>query len=393
MRSMVIDESRKTKDRPSDSKLLSTLNDSGLSSLSEAVSFPLSYSQTGVYFECMKNPTSTLYNIPMRARLPMEITDEQLRVAVKTIANNHPELFVSFRTNDTGVEQVVDRNRTLKIDSYQLKEADLDTFRAEFVRPFNLSNDLLCRFAIVRTEQALYLYSDIHHLVCDGGSYNIFFDELCSLLNGGGIEPEMSSYAQFVAEEKEAESGAEYVVAKEFFHSRLAEVEGPTEIPADLTNPKAGEIGQVYAPMDMRAAEQLAQAAGVTPAGATLAAVFYALARFAATDELCITTISNGRSNLKVANTMGMFVNTLALSTKIGSGDVLTFVRETGENFEQTLQHENYPFARIAADYDLAAEIMYAYQIGVLSDYTVRGQKITTESMELNVPKFSISSM
>ena len=365
-------------------------NQAGLESLL-LTPYPLSYSQTGVYFECMKNPTSTLYNIPTRARLPMDITDDQLRAAVETIVNNHSELFVHFRTNDTGVEQVIDRTQVLKIDLHQLKEADLDTFSAEFVRPFNLTNDLLCRFAIVRTEQALYLYSDIHHLVCDGGSYNIFFGELCTLLNGGEIEPEMCSYARFVAEEKEAETSDEYAAAKDFFHSRLAGVEGPTEIPADLTNPKDGEIGQVYAPMDFAAAERLAKAAGVTPAGATLAAVFYTLSRFANAEDLCITTISNGRSNLKVANTIGMFVNTLALSTKIGSGDVLTFVRETGENFEQTLAHENYPFARIAADYDLTAEIMYAYQIGVLTDYQVRGRKLLTENMELNVPKFKIA--
>ncbi len=352
---------------------------------------PLSFAQTGVYFECMKNPTSTLYNIPMRARLPLEITDEQLCTAVEKVAANHPELFVHFRTNDTSVEQVIDDSREIKVDCVEIKESELETFRAEFIRPFNLSNDRLCRFAVVRTEQALYLYSDIHHLVCDGGSYNIFFDELCTLLNGGRIEPEMYSYARFVADEKEAETGAEYAAAKDFFHSQLAEVEGPTEIPADLTNPTDGEIAQVYAPMDFAAAERLAKAASVTPAGATLAAVFYTLGRFANADELCITTISNGRSNLKTANTMGMFVNTLALSTKIDSRDVLTFVRETGENFEQTLAHENYPFAQIAADYDLTAEIMYAYQIGVLANYEVKGQKVATESMELNVPKFKIA--
>ncbi len=354
-------------------------------------SFPLSHAQTGVYFECMKNPTSTLYNIPMRARLPREISDEQLRAAVLQVASNHPELFVHFRTNDTGVEQVVDRSQELTVESRELKESELDAFRAEFVRPFNLSKDLLCRFSIVRTEQALYLYCDVHHLVCDGASYDVFFGELCALLNGETIDREMCSYAQFVADEQAAVTGEEYAAAKEFFHSQLAQVEGVTELAADLTNPKDGEIGQVYAPIDLPAAERLAQGAEVTPAGVTLAAVFYTLARFANADELCITTISNGRSNLKMANTMGMMVNTLALSTKITDQTVQDFIRETGAKFEQTLAHENYPFAQIAADYDLTAEIMFAYQLGVLSEYKVGGQTVETENMELNVPKFKIA--
>ena len=352
--------------------------------------YPLSHAQTGVYFECMKNPTSTLYNIPMRARLPLAISDEALRAAVTQVVNNHPELFVHFRTNDTGVEQIIEKQE-LKIESRELKDSELETYRAEFVRPFNLSKDLLCRFSIVRTEKALYLYCDVHHLVCDGASYDVFFNELCALLDGGSIDKEMCSYAQFVADEQAAQTGEDYAAAKEFFHSQLAEVEGVTELAADLTNPKDGEIGQVYAPIDLHAAERLAQGAEVTPAGVTLAAVFYTLARFANTDELCITTISNGRSNLKMANTMGMMVNTLALSSKITDQTVQAFIRETGAKFEQTLAHENYPFAQIAADYDLTAEIMFAYQLGVLSEYKVGGQLIETENMELNVPKFKIA--
>ena len=352
--------------------------------------YPLSHAQTGVYFECMKNPTSTLYNIPMRAKLPLDIDDETLRAAVTQVVNNHPELFVHFRTNDTGVEQVVEEQE-LKVESLKLKESELEAYRAEFVRPFNLSKDLLCRFAIVRTEEALYLYCDMHHLVCDGASYDVFFNELCALLDGGSIDSEMCSYAQFVADEQAAKDGDEYAAAKEFFHSQLSQVEGVTEIAADITNPKDGEIGQVYAPMSLPAAETLAQQAGVTPAGATLAAVFYTLARFANADDLCITTISNGRSNLKMANTIGMMVNTLALSSKIADQTVEDFIRETGIHFEETLAHENYPFAQIAADYDLTAEIMFAYQLGVLSEYRVKGQVIPTENMELNVPKFKIA--
>ena len=123
-----------------------------------------------------------------------------------------------------------------------------------------------------------------------------------------------------------------------------------------------------------------------------LSAVFYSLSRFAGSDEVCITTISNGRSNLKVANTMGMFVNTLALYSKIGNPSVQEFIHESSDTFEQTLANENYPFARIAADYGLKADIMYAYQIGVLSDYSVGGKQVTVDStLELNVPKFKIA--
>ena len=368
-----------TKEQPQDSNLSSSIP-----------SVPLSYAQTGVYFDCMKNPTSTIYNIPMWARMPKCVTPEQLEDALRQVAANHPELFVHFHTNDTEVIQEVEMSE-LNVERVEKKEEELETYRAEFVRPFNLSKDRLCRFSIVQTEAALYLYCDMHHLVCDGASYDIFFKELCTLLNGQTIEPELSSYAQFVQEEKAAEKTPAYEEAKAFFHSRLGDVEGVTEISSDLTNPQNGQIGQVHAPMDLSAAERLAHETGVSTASVALAAVFYALSRYANTEQVCITTISNGRSKLQMAQTIGMLVNTLALSTKIGQQHVREFLKETGDRFEQTLRHEYYPFAQIAADYDLTAEIMFAYQIGVLSDYKIQGVSLRPESMELNVPKFKIA--
>ena len=365
------------------------------SPMSEA---PLSFAQTGVYFECAKNPTSTLYNVPICLQLPLKTETEALRQAVRTAISNHPGLFVHFVTTEKGVTQTVDTDLLtqageLAIEELQQTEQELAAYKYTFVRPFNLAKDFLCRFAIVRTEKAVYLLCDIHHLVCDGASYDLFIHELCDLLEGKSIEPEICSYNQFVAEQKEAESSAEFAAAQAFFAERLSGIENITELPADLTNPHSpGENARVYVPFDMQTAEQLAGKEGITPAAVLLAAVEYTLARFGGSDDICLTTISNGRSNVRVSNTMGMFVNTLALTAKIGQQRVADFIHETAESFEATLAHENYPFARIAADFDIKAEIMFAYQMGVISELRVFGEPVyADETMELNVPKFKIA--
>ena len=364
------------------------------SSDNAASSAPLSYAQTGVYFDSMKNPTSTLYNTPVCLTFPVETDVETLKKAVVKAAENHPALFVQFMTNETGVVQVIgDRDTPVEVEDYTMSEEEALAFRHGFVRPFNLSKDRLFRLAAIHTEKALYLYCDIHHLVCDGYSYDLFIHEICDLMDGKEIEPEMCSYNQFVTEQKAAEQSKAFAEAAEFFKKSLGEVEEITELAPDLTNPRPqGENGRVWAPIVWDDAEQLAKQQGVKPSAVLLSAVFYSLARFSGNDHVCITTISNGRSNLKVANTMGMFVNTLALSSKIGSQTVQEFLHESADTFEQTLAHENYPFARIAADFGLKADIMFAYQVGVLSDYRVGGKKVLAdETMELNVPKFKIA--
>ena len=355
---------------------------------------PLAYSQEGVYFDSMRNPTSTLYNTPVCLQFPLDTDTEALRQAAVKAAANHPALFVQFVTGENGVVQERgDREAPIEVPEAAMTEAEALDFRHGFVRPFNLAKDRLFRFQIVKTEKAVYLYCDIHHLVCDGYSYDLLIHEICTLMDGGEIEPEICSYAQFVREQKAAENGEAFAKAAAFFKERLGGVENVTEVAPDLVNPRPqGENAKVSAPIQWEDAERLAKAVGVNPSAVLLSAVFYSLSRFSGSDDVCITTISNGRSNLKVSGTMGMFVNTLALASKIGTQSVKDFIRESADTFEQTLSHENYPFAKIAADYGLKADIMFAYQMGVLSDYRVGGQKVLAdETMELNIPKFKIA--
>ena len=129
----------------------------------------------------------------------------------------------------------------------------------------------------------------------------------------------------------------------------------------------------------------------VTPAHLFLAATSYVVSRYTNNRDVYLCTVSSGRSNLKIADTVGMFVNTLALGLSIDDVTVSEFLKTASNTFDQTLRHEDYPFARIATDYGFKPAIAYAYQVGVLSEYTVNGKPIGQELLELNVPKFKIN--
>ena len=52
--------------------------------------FPLSYAQTGVYVECIKQPQSTIYNIPVKVAFPKDTDAARLAEAAKTLVRIHP---------------------------------------------------------------------------------------------------------------------------------------------------------------------------------------------------------------------------------------------------------------------------------------------------------------
>ena len=353
---------------------------------------PLSYAQMGVYVDCMKQPTSTVYNIPSITRFPKGTDVQLLAKSVETLIKSHPQFQVHFGSEGSDIVQIVDASQPLDVKQSKLSEAELEKYKVEFVKPFNLRQGPLYRMEIVTTEKDVYLLVDVHHLIFDGGSLDLFMNQLCDLMNGNEIEAESISYAGFVADEKAAEGSPNYLEAKNFFQERLGKVEGVTEVPSDLTNPiEQGVVNRTFCKLDFDSIETFCKKNNLSPAHLVLASVFYSLSRFTNNEQICITTISNGRSDLRIRNTVGMFVNTLALSAQIGEQKVMDFLKETSKNFDETLSHEKYPFAQIANDYDLSAEIMFAYQMGVIDQYLVNGQRLEIESLELDTPKFRIA--
>ena len=363
----------------------------------ESLSVPLSYAQTGVYFDCLKNPTVIQYNIPQMITFARDTDTVSLSEAIRTLVGKHPELTVHFNQTDEGIMQIVNPELTTDIPVKAMSEEQLEQYKQEFVRPFDLAMGPLFRFGIVTTPQAVCLLFDVHHLVFDGGSADIFLSQLCDILNGSPVDDEIISYPAYVMAEKKAEDSKEYQVARDFFRKQLSAVETATEVRSDLQNPVTGTVSEAIVPLDFDGIQSQLSTLNaelltvVTPAHLILSAVYYTLSRFANSEQVCITTVSNGRSDLRIRNTVGMFVNTLAITATIGNQTVKDFLIEVSDNFDETLSHENYPFAQIAADYGLTPEIQFVYQIGIASEYSVGNTLLKRETLGIQTPKFPIT--
>ncbi len=368
-------------------------------------SAPLSYAQTGVYFDCLKNPTSTVYNIPYLLTFPTGTDAMRLADAVEKAVRSHPELHVHFTTEEDNIVQTTDGSVELSFSQgrggviTEMSDEQLQDYKNEFVRPFNLQKAPLYRFEVVKTEHSVHLLMDIHHLVFDGGSADLLIRQICALLEGQSIEQETYTYLDFVADQKAAEDTEAFRSAKQFFAERLQTCEGASEIPSDLPKSAAdgndselqGFIGEAVCKPDFDKVAAFCRQQDITPAHLFLAATAYVVARYTNNRDVFLCTVSSGRSNLHIADTVGMFVNTLALGLTIDDVSVGEFLHSVSDTFDQTLRHEDYPFVRIASDYAFRPAIAYAYQVGVLSDYTVGGQTVAQELLELNVPKFKIN--
>ncbi|MCQ2342320.1 MAG: amino acid adenylation domain-containing protein [Paludibacteraceae bacterium] len=357
--------------------------------------FPLTFAQQGVYADCMMNPGTTVYNIPMDITLPKSIGVERLQQAVEKVLSLHPMLFAQFAENEDG-ETVQSfplscRRRTdgEPTASREMSEQLLTDYKTHFVRPFDLKKDTLFRSEIIETEKTLHWLLDVHHLVCDGGSEDVLLQQVLAILRGNEPSAENCSYQQFAQLQAEQDARGEMDEHKRYFDAMLQEMEDTTEVPGNRTEGK-GHIRECYLPIPAELTCMNTNAEAWNDATFWFAATAYTVGRYAGVKDIYMTTVSNGRQDPEIAETVGMFVNTLPVAAHIRDQKVRDYLRETALMFHNTIAHENYPFARIAADYGYTANTTYAYQLGIIANNEIDGQAVSIESFGLDTPKFNL---
>lgn len=355
--------------------------------IQHANSCRLSFAQQGVYAECQASPESVRYNLPFVMKFPKGISEKQLEDAVRTLIKAHEYILCRFIADSS--DEIIQEPIPDYVPVIPVKEMTKDEFEAykkDFVRPFDLEKGPCVRFEIVNTGE-LNLLLDMHHLVSDGATVDMFFRQVCEALDGKAPENENYTYYDFASEEKIEDE------TEEFFKGQMAEVEEATELIPDVFKEGLPHLEKnVSVETDIKSVKELAGKNGVTPAAVYLAACYITFGRYVCEDNVSIITISNGRSNVKLGNTFGMFVNTLPLVTTLDHHEkTADFIKRVAVNFSDTIEHENYPFARIASLYDFHPCISYAYQIGVMNDYKVKSGSVTISGLELDMAKVPVS--
>ena len=348
----------------------------------------LTFQQEGVYFDCMKAPHETLYNIPMLWRFPEGVTPEAVRDAAVAVLKAHPSLNTVFRQIEGKVYAVpVELEPQVSMDKTE-EPVVAESFRETFVAPFKLSEAPLYRVKVLDTPEGVVLATDFHHLIFDGASYDIFGKQLAAALQGTQPEAEKFTYAQYAAAQKEEVGSASYEQDKAFFAEQLSGLEEASEILSDMpAHEGKGREEYVAETVQAPGIAERCKALGITPASYFLAATYMAISAFTGKRKVYLCTVSGGRGKLKTAGTMGMFVNTLALSGDVRPGTVDDYLKAVHADFSESLRHENYPFSLVASDFGFQPQIMLAYEVGVVEGYT----GMRSEVLETGYPKFPVS--
>lgn len=341
---------------------------------------PLSYTQYGVYSECMKQPDSSFYNIPLLYAFPADFSARRLADAVESVLRSQPYVFAQITVKDDDIVQTRKSPEDFSVSVKEIPEEHIREYLSAFDVPFRLMDSRLFKTEVIKSEKAVYLFAVFHHIIFDGTSADLFIHAVKEAYEGNVPETAVSDYFDYTVGERNARGGDRYNSAEKYFAEMLEGCESASEITPDLNGTaESGGTAMVSVRLDMDKIGKFCNENGFTPAHLTLAAALYVTMRFTDGTGAYINTISSGRGDARFSNDFGMFVKTLPIGTEIGGISALDFVKKAKELLTGAVDNELYPYSEVCRKFGYAPKIMFAYQVGVTEELTVDGAMVKTE--------------
>ena len=346
--------------------------------------YPLTKTQEGIFVECVSKANSTNYNIPYLFKLDKKMDLVKLKDAVAKAIDNHPYLKSILHMNDNGDILARRNNNPAKVEIIK-KDIDIKSL----VRPFAILDSTLYRVEIYEGKEN-YLFLDFHHILCDGSSEAIILGDIDKAYLGEELTPETYSGYEVALKEKDDLASDKLAKAKEYYNNVLKDVDGEYTLKKDLKVKEESKLKSIdyELELDNELVSKFVESNKLTNNALFNFAFAFTLSKFIYKDDSLYETIYNGRKSSKVMNSVSMFVKTLPVYIKYQEEDlVLSKVKEMQELLSGLEENDLYSFGDVASDYNLKADIIFAYQGDNFNFDSIGGLKVTPILLESDTPK------
>ena len=328
--------------------------------------YPLTKTQEGIYIECLTHPGETQYNVPLLLRVDSALEVPRLKEALAAAVNAHGYLQTRLFTNTEGAVRQERRDDELFTpdDITERRAASIEELRARLLRPFTLLGERLFRIELIHAD-GLYLYLDVHHILADGASINLFLRDVGRAYAGETLKKETFTGYDVAAAEAAARSGAELAQARAHYETMLAGLDTDF-LPKEDRSPSApmdsGALERRSDEQRRREVERFCAAHGVGVNGLMLSVFGYVLGCYHAGDYAVFTTVYNGRGDSRTADTVSMLVKTLPVCVRTEDTSPLALVKSVSAQLLESMVNDLFSFAEVSHDFGVQPDVMFIYQ-------------------------------
>lgn len=311
----------------------------------------LSSNQQSLYFFEKLAPDRALYNVPLHLEMRGQLDPAHLEAALAQLLKRHQALSTRFVDTPSGLRQEIGAPPPLVLETADLSQQPPEQRDADFASlerdvsatSFDLAAGRLCRFCLVRRDHEHWaLLMVFHHMVFDGHSAQLWLRDLRALLRGGALPaagPAMT-VRQAAAEERAWQHSRDYQTELNRWLGRLTGASAPLNLRPDRPRPMRRDYAGAFLECALPQAllgEHIQRAAqlGASPFMAVAALLAGYLSARGHQADVCMGFPHGGRGDGATEETIGNFVNLLAMPLRIEAADT---PRKLIEKTRQTAQ-------------------------------------------------------
>ena len=331
---------------------------------------PLSHGQERMWFIDQFEPGNSIYNRPLFLRLKGDLKAAVLERCLNEIIRRHETLRTTFSAVDGQPFQVISPRQPLTLSLRDITGLTEGERKAEVRRraieeaalPFDLGRGPLIRAILLRVgEEEHILLLTIHHVVFDGWSEGILFQELAVLYESFATGrpsrlPELPiRYADFAVWQRQWLQGEILDSQMAYWKKQLAGasvLELPTDHPRPSVQTFRGSKQFLFVPEVLtERLKAISRSEGTTLFMILLAAFQTLLHRYTGEDDIIVGSPVAGRNRTDVEGLIGFFVNTLILRTDFwGDPDFREVLRRVRKVALDAYAHQDLPFEKIVEE-------------------------------------------
>ena len=337
--------------------------------------YPITKTQEGIFVESTSHKDSTIYNIPVVYSFSKKVDIVKLTSAIVKSVNNHPYLKGTLSMDDNG-DIFINRNDNEEVI---IEVVDSKTEEPKFnVKPFNLLGDRLYRIKIYKGPKQNYLFIDTHHIVSDGTSLAVLFDDINKAYEGLELEKEKLDGFNYALWEKKESTEEEIAKQKKYYSDLLSGIDVNSTPRKEYNLPTEGKMmtNDYYLDLDLTKLDTFNKKHHLSNNIFFNAVFSYTLSKFNGLEESLYTTIYNGRGSLKLSRSVVMLVKTLPVYLKFNKEEkVLDYLNDCKNQITTSQENTLYSYSDLVSEHKLNIDVMFAYQGDGMLSHTLAGEQ------------------
>ncbi|ATO50304.1 non-ribosomal peptide synthetase [Brevibacillus laterosporus DSM 25] len=369
--------------------------------------YPVSFAQRRMYVvQQMRDSETTSYNMPFSFELKGKLHLDKLRETLQILVLRHESLRTSFHMIDENLVQKINKDISWELEVIEARESELQSKLEEFIRPFNLSEAPLFRARLFCLNPHHYLLSlDMHHIISDGVSMNLFLQEFMTLYQGEALPALAIQYKDYALWQQSDEQRSRLKEQENYWLHRFSDELPTLELPTDYPRPAIQQFDGDEWTFEINAdllakVKQICSSRGTTLYMTLLAAYQVFLARYTGQEDIIVGSPIAGRSHADLENIIGMFVNTLALRGQPKADQsFLSYLNEVKETVFQAYANAEYPFEELIEKLNLERDMsrhplfdtLFSLQNIEMSEFQMSNVEIFPYETGQRNAKFSLS--